>query len=254
MVKDKKSLFEMRRDRLEHIVSIDYVGEDEEYKSLLQKDFAIEMNSYKNDIAWMVRAGNKVDTLAEHKWEDDILSKAIRSGLFDDSEEMVRMLTNIEEEIMAKPPKPRERRKKIKEIDAEVAMKKYIDMGKTIKEAEQLVKDDIMRTDGYEVCSVCGKYLDRTKGDVLIKQGRCYCIGCWDKTKDRGKPFMVMEHKIKCEKCGTRILIGDLVGFICPPGENERTSLKCKWYCGKCWDGASKEEKAEWRRRTESFK
>ena len=78
---------------LEEAVSIDYIEEGEEYKKFVQKDFAFEMSSHRNDIAWMVSMDIKVDIEAENKWEDDILSKAIGSGLFDDSEEMMRMLS-----------------------------------------------------------------------------------------------------------------------------------------------------------------
>jgi hypothetical protein len=243
MVKDKKSLFEMRKERLEHIVGVDYVGGDEAYKSMMQKDFAIEMNSYKNDIAWMTRTKMKVDLTDEYTWEDNIMSKAIRSGLFDDSEEMIRMLLSVEEDILAKPPKPRGKRKKIKEIDAEAALKKYIDMGKTIEEAEQLVKEDVMRADGYEVCVVCRKYFDPKKAKLIIEEGKCYCAGCYGKVGEKGKPLVIKGVSKMCAYCGKPILVGDSTRWICPPYKSYLTDPECKWYhAPECWDAMMREK------------
>jgi len=242
MIKDKKSLFEMRKERLERIVGIDYVGIDETYKSMMQKDFAIEMNSYKNDIAWMTRMKMKVVLTDEYEFEDNIMSKAIRSGLFDDSDEMVRMLADVETEIMAKLPEPR-KGKKLKEIDAEAAMKKYIDMGKTIEEAEQLVKDEIMRADGYEVCVVCRRYFDPKTAKLVIEGGKCYCAGCYGKVGEKGKPLVIKGVTKMCAYCGKPILVGDSIRFECPPYKDYRTDPECKWYhAPECWDAAMKKK------------
>jgi len=243
MVKDKKSLFDMRKERLGCIVSDDYIGGDEDIKRSMQRDFAIEMSSYKNDIAWMTRMEMKVDLTAEYKFEDEILSKAIRSGLFDDSDEMVRMLAELETEIMGTPPKPRGRKKKMKEIDDEAALKKYISMGKTLEEAERMVKDDIMRADGYEVCVVCGKYFDPKKAKLIIQEGKCYCSGCYGKVGEQGKPLVIKGVPKMCAYCGKPILVGDSTRWICPPYKSYLTDPECKWYHDpECWNAMKKEK------------
>ena len=244
MTKNKKSLFDMRKERLEHMVGIDYVGGDEAYKNLMEKDFAIELNSYRNDIAWMIRAGTKVDTEEESKWEDEILSKAIRSGLFDDSDQMARMIVDVETEVMTKVPEPRGRKKKVKEIDTEAAMKRYMDMGKTIKEAERLVKDDMMRANGYEVCVVCRNYFDPKTAKLIIEGGKCYCAGCYGKEGEKGKPLVVKGVVKVCAYCGKPILVGDNIRYVCPPGGHYLYDADCKWYhAPECWDAMMKEKK-----------
>jgi len=236
-----KEFAEDEKRQMEKIISEDYKKADKKHIDRMQELFVYNMIDLERDIGWAREMGAEVDIDV-----DTLLKGAVSCGLFRTVSDLVSKTNEIEAKYGKERGKKREEKGYADSVNKKI--EKYMKEGMTEEEAKNLIGEEFLRKAGYEQCSVCGEFLDPKKTDIFIKEGRCYCIGCWNKKRNIGSPFKVAGHEIKCAKCGKPIMIGDLVGFQCPPGENERTSLKCKWYCESCWDGATIEEKKKWRK------
>jgi ribosomal protein L24E len=83
-------------------------------------------------------------------------------------------------------------------------------------------------------CAFCHEVLDLNYDYCVVEKGKYYHQKCHNKLKEqeqwKKEPFTINGHKISCAYCGEQIYLSEGRTFVCPPGEDFTTSLKCKWY------------------------
>jgi hypothetical protein len=117
--------------------------------------------------------------------------------------------------------------------DVVAARKTYKEQGMSESDIDDKIKTEMLKLDGYEVCSVCKKIVDSKHGSVVVTDGKCYCVGCYKSKEMIGKPYEINSVPIKCCVCGTQIKIGWSLWFECPDGEG--VSERCKFWCRSCY-------------------
>ena len=216
-----------------------------EDKAFAQRDFVLRLEHFKELRRYSERKGTRL-TEDDLKFDQDLLAKAVASGMFDSVEELAEKVARGEEEThrlgrTLETEKKVEKKKKEsygykgvgKSYDIVAARKMYREQGMTEKEIDDKVKADILKLDGYEVCTVCKKVIDAKHGTAIITEGKCYCVDCHKGKQMIGKPYEINGVLIKCNDCGVQIKVGWSLWYECPEGES--MNEKCKWYCRKCW-------------------
>lgn len=180
----------------------------------------------------------------------DLIELGICEGI-ENVDELFREVDVAKKQIEKEKPlkvKLTEEEKRVEKIE------KLVKEGLTPEEAETFVEKKLLKREGFEVCTICGKVVDVRHGAGrwagVVVSGKWYHRGCLEEAEAitfeelEEIPFTVFGKVQYCEYCTEPILMSQGRVPQCPPGTRypEQTP-ECKWFHGNCFRLMKEEEK-----------